>query len=160
MRGHHDVFAYAEVAQGPAHLDRGAALVLDLVHDDEQVDVAPTVVRAAGARAEEQDARRLETCHNALHHGVDDGLVGHCAPPARLGQVACTAALTAVRFKRVSCGHLCARALYPRAARPRPLRSQAESKSMCAPGAGRIDVKTLGPQAILMNDAFGCTIGL
>ena len=95
-----------------------------------------------------------------LYHGIDDGLVGHCAPPARLGQVACTAALTAVRFKRAIRGQLCARALYPRAACARPLRSQAESKSMCVPGAGRIDVKTLGPQAILMNDASGCTSGL
>ena len=45
--GHHDVLADAEVVQGPAHFNRGATLVLDLVHDNQQVDVAPTVVGAA-----------------------------------------------------------------------------------------------------------------
>lgn len=44
-----DVLADAEVAQGPADFDRGAALVLYLVHDHEQVDVAPAIVGAASA---------------------------------------------------------------------------------------------------------------
>ena len=49
------------------------------------------------ARAEEQDARGLEAGDNALYYSIDDGLVGHCAPPDWLGKVACTAELTAER---------------------------------------------------------------
>ncbi len=68
-RGHHDVLTDRKVAENPSYLNRGLTLVRRVAHHDEQIYIAPLVGDAARLRAEQHDARRLETYDDALYHG-------------------------------------------------------------------------------------------
>ena len=68
-RGYHNVLTNRHITQEPSYLDRSSTLVRCLAHHDQQIHVAPLIGRAPRLRAEQHDARRVESSDDTIHHG-------------------------------------------------------------------------------------------